>query len=109
MLAIFVFIAMAFGFYLVAMIRRAWVARRERRRAQILARLVPAFVGSPLERVMRTFGPPASVYEGTTGRTLYIWHPPHGEAVPTGEGLVIVSMTVAASGAVDDATWRIVR
>ena len=109
MLEISVFIAMAFGFYLVAMVRRAWIARRERRREQILARLVPGFVGSPLDRAMRTLGPPASVHEGTTGRTLYIWHPPRGEAVPAGEGLVIVSMTVTASGAVDDATWRIVR
>jgi len=109
MLEILIFIAMAFGFYLVAIVRRAWVRRRERRRERVLARLVPAFVGSPLERVMRMLGPPASVHEGTTGRTLYIWHPPRGESVPTGEGLVIVSMTVTASGAVDDATWRIVR
>ena len=109
MLEIFVFLVMTFSFYAVCMIRRLWVARRERRRERILARLVPAFVGSPVHSATRSLGPPAEVFRGTTGRVLYIWHPPRAESVPSGEGLVIVSMTVSPEGAVADATWRIIR
>ncbi len=109
MLEILVFVAMAFGFYAVCMVRRAWLQRRERIRERALAQMIPSFVGARVDQATRTLGPPASVVEGTTGRTLSIWRPPREGAVPHGDGLVVVSMTVARDGAVDDATWRIIR
>jgi hypothetical protein len=108
-LVFFIFLAVAFGFYLVWMGRRAWIRRRERRRERMVARTIRAFVGSRVEAATRTLGPPAGVFEGTTGRSLYIWRPPREGAIPSGDGLVLVSMVVSADGDVADATWRIIR
>jgi hypothetical protein len=104
-----VFVAMAFCFYLVCVGRHAWMRRRERQRERMVARTVRAFVGSRVEAATKTLGPPAGVFEGTTGRSLYIWRPPREGAIPGGDGMVLVSMVVSADGAVADATWRIIR
>jgi hypothetical protein len=88
------------------LLREHFIAKRKRRSAAHISRLVESLAGHPIGDAKRQFGPPIEEIFGDSGRSLYIWRAPPAESFPTVPGVLIVTLTADENGVVTDTAWR---
>ncbi|WP_155121572.1 hypothetical protein [Bryobacter aggregatus] len=79
---------------------------RDQHRARVVDHQLEDLPGQMVWLAERRFGPPTEIVHGTTGRQLYIWKVLSLPGIPTGSGLMVVTLTIAANGAVTDTHWQ---
>jgi hypothetical protein len=77
----------------------------EERQARALPPLLDPLLGQKIDAAISRFGQPAEFVPGTTGRGLYTWHSPPSREFPPGNGVLVVTLTVDASGEIAKASW----
>jgi hypothetical protein len=99
-----VFFVMLYAFVVGTALRRAWLRRRDRRRAEWVSQRLAEMRGKPLAEAVSRFGSPFEVITGTE-RSFYVWKSPPSENFPRGSGLLIVNVITDAAGQVTQSSW----
>ena len=97
---------MALALIAVALTRDYWRARRDQKRAVEMTRIVARFTTASIDSLIAQIGAPYETAEGTSGRALFIWKSPPNDQLPPGSGLLTVTVTVEAGGAISSIEWR---
>ena len=79
--------------------RRYWRAYR-------VGRLLRSLEGGEVARAEMLFGPPREIVAGSGGRSLYVWKGPDSRFIPSAAPLLIITLTVEASGKISHAAWE---
>ena len=79
---------------------------RDRRRADVVGHELNDLAGKKAWEVEQRFGPPTEVVSGTSGRQLYIWKALSLPGIPSGGGLLVVTLTIQPDGTVADTHWQ---
>jgi hypothetical protein len=82
---------------------REW---RDRKESDRVSALVTALRGNPISEVVDRFGPPREFFEGSSGRSLYVWRSPPSAALPRVRGLLVLTLTVD-HGRVVESNWQL--
>ena len=86
------------GFWLIT--SEALADWRRIRRANRVRRLIHTFEGKEVARAEAVLGPATEIIAGSTGRRLYVWKGPDSKSIPPAAPLLIVTLTVDATGIV---------
>ena len=62
--------------------------------------------GKKAWEVEQRFGPPTEVVTGSSGRQLYIWKALSLPGIPSGGGLLVVTLTIQPDGTVAGSHWQ---
>jgi hypothetical protein len=99
---VFFFVSLtALGLWLFA--REALFDWRLAYRARRVRVLLDSFVGHQISYAETVLGPPVEIVSGASGRSLYVWKGPDSRAIPRAATLLILTLTVDASGIVTHA------
>jgi len=79
---------------------------RDQRRAEAMRFELSRLPGKMAWEAEKVFGPPSEIAEGSSGRYLYIWKALNLPSIPKGNGLLVVTLTVGADGAVAETHWQ---
>jgi hypothetical protein len=79
---------------------------RDRRRAVVIFKELNKLSGKHAWDAEQRFGPPTEVVSGTSGRQLYIWKLLSLPGIPKGSGLLVITLTIAADGLIDQSHWQ---
>jgi hypothetical protein len=90
----------------LGLLRELRKARRRKDRDRALVRALQPYYDKRVELAEERLGPPTEILPGQQGRTLYIWNDAHPQQVPSLNDVLIVSMTVAPEGTIEDMYWR---
>ena len=101
-----VFLLFLGGFCAWLLLSDKIAARRREREAKSFSIAVDKLYGQPISEVVQRFGPPREQFNGSTGRSLYVWRCPPLDGLPPIEGSAIVTLTVNSDGEVVNAGWQ---
>jgi hypothetical protein len=101
-----VFVLFLGGVCFWGLLREHFIAKRERRKAEQITRLVTSLPGHSINDAKRQLGPPHEEILGDSGRSLHVWRAPPAESFPAVPGVLIVTLTADENGVVTDAAWR---
>ena len=79
---------------------------RDRRRADVVVHELNGLAGKKAWEAEQRFGPPTEVVTGTSGRQLYIWKALSLPGIPSGRGLLVVTLTIQPDGTVAETHWQ---
>ena len=85
-------------------VREALAGWRQRFRARQVERFLRELEGREVARAEARLGEASEIHRGSGGRRLYVWKGPR--SVPEAGQLLIVTLTVDASGTVTNAAWE---
>lgn len=81
----------------------AWRDAKDERR---VSTLVAELQGNRIAEVLSRFGPPREHFQGSSGRSLYIWRRPPSTGLPRVRGLLVLTLTVDTDGRVVESAWQ---
>jgi hypothetical protein len=73
---------------------------RRIRRSNRVRRLIHTFDGKEVARAEAVLGPATEIITGSAGRRLYVWKGPSSNSIPAAASLLIITITVDATGIV---------
>jgi hypothetical protein len=99
----FLFIGGYFTWLLVSDRVQEW---RDKKEAERVSSAVNELRAQKISSILQQLGPPREHFEGSSGRSLYVWRSPPSTGLPRTRGVLTVTLTVDANGEVVESAWN---
>ena len=101
--AFILIVAILYGVAVAGWVRKT---RGNKRREEMLERMLGALRGRKIQEATKDFGEPSEIVFGSSGARLYIWKEPAGPALPRGSGVVVITVNVDPADVVTGSSWK---
>jgi hypothetical protein len=101
-----VFFIFAGGFFAWLLVSERFLAWRYQKESERLQAFASALQGSEISEVLERFGPPREHFEGSSGKSLYVWQRPPSGGLPSVQGLLVLTITVDQKGRIEESVWE---